>query len=898
MSYFTEISDYQTYQGESADFHFNYNANTGGGQSRLGGKYYDADGQLSAPIKLNGRTAVFRFSCNGKDIFLDDDTTKYEIKPRFAGDNNMKFGVGSNVAPSRAIAAFLMLPETCGVKKSSDTSLTPLCRKNSWLQSMWLTVDTSKDGIAILQPKDCVFCGGLGEHGGVVRSFTVDFERRISDLLLVKKSGKTFEAEIASFVDLFAKIYAGEEPFNFEKCSSAIAEVMAFLADRYPGEYSGLMDPLPFIVKLAGVKTEEKSDAKKDLLSVALKVFAEKRGGEWLEEGREVNARVREWFGEMTEEKIAAFDDAKIAEMFVGVRDADGKIAFNPMWSGTTGQGWGNIKPETPEQTKEIVQFLLRLRKDASVAALFLDKGFERPKGFGPAVVSELLMKFHPETCFKHGGVTRDVLKTLGLATFAADAGNNFTSDEYKEVCGVAAQIRAKMQAMKLPRSVASDGAGDGQPPDYLTVNEFVWFVSKYQKEIENEVMKMKLKTPTHEIKAGKMTLKEVLAKSDTDGAHNDLMTRLVAALLTKPFAILSGVSGTGKSRMVRKLAYMTCNSQELQPDATEKPIGNFCMVQVKPNWHDSSDLLGYRSAISDGKYVSTDFVRFVLKAHAFPETPFFVCLDEMNLAPVEHYFAEFLSASESGRGKGEDYVTDPIVNPGDFAHDVANLDPQEYAIDDERRKMIEKIGLYLPSNLFVVGTVNMDDTTGGFSRKVLDRAMTIEMNEVKFAELKKNGELNIDELLLSQEEIAKFLEKREVEENDLDDAFAKLLEEIRKDLAATPLAFAYRFARECLLYRKALAALFPEEMGWKDGATEKEKDEKRKVQSDFALDHLFLMKILPRLVGSTESCGEFLTKLKTMLDGFGEKHRLSAEKLEKMIDAAKMNGEYLSYWL
>ncbi len=651
---------------------------------------------------------------------------------------------------------------------------------------------------------------------------------------------------------------------------------------------------------LKGHEGKKASEAvTEDLLSVALRLFAEKREGEWLKEGREVNAKVREYFGALTAEKIAAFDETKIAELFVGVRGADGKIAFNPMWSGTTGQGWGNIKPETPEQTQEIVQFLLRLQKDASVAALFLDKGFARPKGFGPAVVSELLMKFHPESCFKHGGVTRDVLKTLGLATFAADAGNNFTSDEYKEVCGVAAQIHAKMRAMKLPRSVASDGTGDGQEPDYLTVNEFVWFVSKYQKEIENEVMKMKLKTPTHEINAGKMTLKEVLARSDADGAHNDLMTRLVAALLTKPFAILSGVSGTGKSRMVRKLAYMTCVSKELQPNAADKkPIGNFCMVQVKPNWHDSSDLLGYRSAINDGKYVSTDFVRFVLKAHAFPETPFFVCLDEMNLAPVEHYFAEFLSASESGRGQGDDYVTDPIVNPGDFAHDVANLDPQEYAIGAARKEMIERIGLYLPENLFVVGTVNMDDTTGGFSRKVLDRAMTIEMNEVKFAELRTNGELDINELLLTQAEVRKFLEKRVVGKDDLDEAFETRLEQIRGKLATTPLAFAYRFARECLLYRKALAALFPEEMEEKEGETEEEKKTRLKMQSDFALDHLFLMKILPRLVGSVESCGDFLTKLKAMLEGFGEGHRLSAEKLQKMTDAAKMNGEYLSYWL
>ena len=638
------------------------------------------------------------------------------------------------------------------------------------------------------------------------------------------------------------------------------------------------------------LKDEEQAGAKLDLLTIALKVFQKGRG-EW--KGEDGWETFDAW-AKAAREAFATVDESWLAKSEFNYADFMRKFAISQTVANTT------FAKHTHDEQFAVLKFLREEREHPHAVEWHLDKANRLTvdgkdvSGMSPTSVCFFMMKLHPATFAAYSKMTYASCAAVGLyAKPIPETCENMTPTEYARCRAMQDRILERMHGLGIGRT-----ADDSSDADYITANEFVWFVSKYQKEIENEVMKMKLKTPTHEIKAGKMTLKDVLAKSDTDGAHNDLMTRLVAALLTKPFAILSGVSGTGKSRMVRKLAYMTCNSQELQPDATEKPIGNFCMVQVKPNWHDSSDLLGYRSAISDGKYVSTDFVRFVLKAHAFPETPFFVCLDEMNLAPVEHYFAEFLSASESGRGKGKDYVTDPIVNPGDFAHDVANLDPQEYAISDERRKMIEKIGLYLPSNLFVVGTVNMDDTTGGFSRKVLDRAMTIEMNEVKFAELKKNSDLEIDELLLSQEEIAKFLEKREVEENDLDDDFAGRLEEIRKDLEPTPLAFAYRFARECLLYRKALAALFPEEMGWKDDAPEKEKEEKRKVQSDFALDHLFLMKILPRLVGSTESCGEFLTKLKTMLDGFGEKHRLSAEKLGKMIDAAKMNGEYLSYWL
>ena len=621
--------------------------------------------------------------------------------------------------------------------------------------------------------------------------------------------------------------------------------------------------------------------------------------GEWRDAGREVNAKVRDYFAALTAEKLTAFGDGEIAELFCGVKDADGKVVFTPMWSGTPGSGWGNIKPSSVAETQAVRDFLMRLRSGVGAAAEFRQDGFDHPKGFGPAVVSELLMKLHPETCFKHGQTTFEVLTELGLVKFDHPFKNDFSDADYKQVCGVAAKLLAAMCEMKLPRSISADGTGDGEVPDYLTVNEFVWFVNENKELIKEESMKMKLETPdTSRKHPGKRTWADVLS-----GEPDELMNRLVAALLTKPFAILAGASGTGKSRMVRKLAYMTCLNAQLQPDPKKKPIENFCMVAVKPNWHDSTDLLGYRSAVSSAhKYVSTDFVRFVLKAHAFPETPFFVCLDEMNLAPVEHYFAEFLSASETMREEVDgEFVTDPIVGPGEFDGDLANLDPSGYAVPPKRKALIERIGLYLPKNLFVVGTVNMDDSTSAFSRKVVDRAMTLVMDDVNYADLQKtskfdlfdqvgkDGELEAEGVLLAEEQIAAFVNRRGFRPESLQSPLVERLTALKEILHQTPLAIGYRFARECVQYRDAVRMLMAE----KDGVD----------YDGFALDHLILMKVLPRLVGNRDDHADLLNKLKDFFKGLNEQklgdheHALSASALKRMEQAAEHNGGYLSFY-
>ena len=316
-----------------------------------------------------------------------------------------------------------------------------------------------------------------------------------------------------------------------------------------------------------------------------------------------------------------------------------------------------------------------------------------------------------------------------------------------------------------------------------------------------------------------------------------------ITALRTKPFMLLAGISGTGKSRIVRKLAQAT-TTQKYDKDEDrwkDNRPENFELIQVKPNWHNSMDVVGFYSNIS-GKYEFTPFVEFIVKAWQHKDTPYFLCLDEMNLAPVEEYFAEFLSAIES-RSTDEkgDYITDPIIKPfKNFGEkegksmliqllgDADPIDKNPIAIH-----FYEK-GLTLPPNLMVMGTVNMDETTFSFSRKVLDRAMSMEMNEVDYDKF-LSGESeqfpllkDINDLLVKRPQLAS-----EVKE-EIDSAkVIGYLKDVNNLLDGTPFKLGYRAANEAMLYVAAS----------RDFAGEKFSIEK-------ALDEFTLMKILSRIEG------------------------------------------------
>lgn len=244
-------------------------------------------------------------------------------------------------------------------------------------------------------------------------------------------------------------------------------------------------------------------------------------------------------------------------------------------------------------------------------------------------------------------------------------------------------------------------------------------------------------------------------------------LPKLNSTSLYKQFILLAGISGTGKTRFIR---------EQVKDYPGQK---NYCLVPVRPDWHEPSDLLGYISRISGKKeYVSTPVLHFITQAwiHIFECVgevrsdgkiglsqeqldhipPFWLCLDEMNLAPVEQYFADYLSVLETRHWYTSPELatfTDKEGIEYDYLYQCAPLlkaDTLSKQLDDDSRiELAEKLGLDLdislhqeiwasfcqhgisiPFNLMVAGTVNMDETTHGFSRKVIDRALTFDFNE------------------------------------------------------------------------------------------------------------------------------------------------------------------------
>lgn len=363
-------------------------------------------------------------------------------------------------------------------------------------------------------------------------------------------------------------------------------------------------------------------------------------------------------------------------------------------------------------------------------------------------------------------------------------------------------------------------------------------------------------------------------------------------AFRTKPFMLLAGISGTGKSRIVREFAFKSCPKELQDKDGTEP--GNYCMIEVKPNWHDSTELLGYWSNLNK-RYMFTKFAKFLVKAKMYPNVPFFVCLDEMNLAPVEQYFAEFLSVLETRKAikdeEGNTIIKSGVLIDKEYFRSIGKVGKgdkeQGFAtckndrdiymklfdiVDEEEMKAVPQneetslldTGLSLPENIFVIGTVNMDDTTHQFSRKVIDRAMTIEMNGGALTDIfSDKDDLTYTEKPLTMDDLrAEYISAKEVIKNcsavtenkdilkyikgETEDGLPQRLEEINKALYGTPFMVSYRVMNELTIY---LAVLL-------DKAEEDGQEISLEVCKQFAntaIDRILLMKILPRVEGDDE---------------------------------------------
>lgn len=358
------------------------------------------------------------------------------------------------------------------------------------------------------------------------------------------------------------------------------------------------------------------------------------------------------------------------------------------------------------------------------------------------------------------------------------------------------------------------------------------------------------------------------------------LIENFYLSLKSKPFVILAGTSGTGKTRLVKLFA-------EAVGATTEN--GRYKMVPVRPDWSDSSDLFGHVDL--NGNFVPGAIIDFVKKAELDGSYPYFLCLDEMNLARVEYYLSDILSVIETRDFKDGRIQSSPLIDHTYYGADTAAAGRYGTVL--------------LPENLYIIGTVNMDETTFPFSRKVLDRANTIEFS---FVDLMPNFEtvtsnspqaLNLNNTFLKTEFL---LLSQCSEESESINGYCLELQKINKILQQANAHVGYRVRDEIVFYllNNKKYGLLSEEQ---------------------AMDNELMQKILPRIQGSSLSVKTMLCELFKLCagdyDGYQVqndnvsdkmskalrdtnrkiKYRHSAEKIELMIRRFEEDG-FTSYWL
>lgn len=311
---------------------------------------------------------------------------------------------------------------------------------------------------------------------------------------------------------------------------------------------------------------------------------------------------------------------------------------------------------------------------------------------------------------------------------------------------------------------------------------------------------------------------------------------RLLNSLLAKPFTILTGASGTGKTKLAISLAKYLRNA-----DAS-----NYEIVAVGADWTDNRNVLGFVNYLhtdDEGpRYQSTPILDLLLRADKDPEVPYFLVLDEMNLSHVERYFADFLSAMEQKSGPLKLHSeNDKLRRSGQSDADV----PPE---------------LDYPDNLFVIGTVNIDETTYMFSPKVLDRANVIEFTVSEgeiaafLAEPKAYPEIEPAEPGVAEGFLQLAKQARSVDWSPLPGEPATKISDhlldLFKILKAERFEFAYRSAKEINIYLQVCRHLAEDKSGWDNGEWHGD------------LDDQILQKLLPKLHGSIGRIGKLLAKL------------------------------------
>lgn len=328
----------------------------------------------------------------------------------------------------------------------------------------------------------------------------------------------------------------------------------------------------------------------------------------------------------------------------------------------------------------------------------------------------------------------------------------------------------------------------------------------KLPKENKNNSEKVEKMPNTNRIDQIKLYI-----KSKGYSYDGGLIENFYLCLKSKPFVILAGTSGTGKTKLVKLFA---------------EAIGaEYKLVPVRPDWSDSSDLFGHANI--HGEFVDGAIIEFIENAMIDPDKPYFLCLDEMNLARVEYYFSDFLSLIETRRWDGDEIVTDKI--------DLGKAGNEKHE------------DLYIPENLYVIGTVNMDETTYPFSKKVLDRANTIEFSDVDLRPSFAGGMDEVEPQELGND----FLKTKYITLlTDIDDSQKDQVTKVCTELQAindilkkANAHVGYRVRDEIAFYML-------------------NNDEHQLLKYEEAMDFEIMQKILPRIQGSSQGIKDLLIEL------------------------------------